>query len=77
MSGFISMIMSCPQVTLLPGAISEMLVSVSQTGKLTLGDRYGLLAASLDDSLNEDERRAVNRILHSVVRGKITITQDL
>lgn len=69
--------MSFPQVTLLPGAISEMLVSVSKNGKLTLGDRYGLLAAALDETLSEDERRAVNRILHSVLRGKVLVTQDL
>ena len=69
--------MNFPYVVLLPGAVSEMLVSVSQTGKLTLGDRYGLLAAALDDELSEEERRAVNRILHSVSRGKIEVTYDI
>lgn len=69
--------MRCPNVQLIPGAISEMLVSVSETGKLTLGDRYGLLAAQLDESLTEEERRAINRILHSVCRGKVKIANDL
>ena len=68
--------MSCPKLSLLPGAVSEILVSVSESGKLTLGDRYGLMAASLDENLPEEERRAVNRILHSVARGKIDITQE-
>jgi hypothetical protein len=33
-------------VQLLPGAISEILASVAETGILTLSDRYGLLAAT-------------------------------
>ena len=69
--------MNFPNVVLLPGAVSEMLVSVSQTGKLTLGDRYGLMAASLDEELSEEERCAVNRILRSVTRGKIKVTFDI
>lgn len=69
--------MTCPNVSLLPGAVAEMLVSVSESGQLNLGDRYGLLAASLDDHLSEDERRAVNRIIHAVARGKVAVTTDI
>ncbi|MEM9543143.1 MAG: hypothetical protein AAGA60_27085 [Cyanobacteria bacterium P01_E01_bin.42] len=58
---------------LIPGAISEIFASATDTGILTLSDRYGLLAASLDEGLDEDERRAVNRILRAVKRGKIQI----
>jgi hypothetical protein len=64
--------MMFPQLQLLPGAISEILASVSETGILTLGDRYGLLAASLDENLNEEERRAINRLLRAVIKGRIT-----
>ncbi|MDY7014589.1 MAG: hypothetical protein SVX43_13505 [Cyanobacteriota bacterium] len=38
-----------------------------------LGDRYGLMAASMDDTLDEEERQAVNRILRSVVRGRLQV----
>ena len=69
--------MSLPKVLLLPGAVSEMLASVSDSGKLRLGDRYGLLAATLDENLSEDERRAINRSIRSSTRGKISITQEL
>lgn len=62
------------QLQLIPGAIAEMLASVSDTGMLTLGDRYGLLAATLDDSLSEEERRAVNRLLRAVVRGRVKVS---
>jgi hypothetical protein len=58
---------------LIPGAISEMLASATETGMLTLTDRYGLMAAVCDDSLNEEERMAVNRILRAVIRGRIKI----
>lgn len=69
--------MSDPQLLLLPGAVSEMLASVSQNKKLTLGDRYGLLAAALDETLPEEERLAINRILRSVLRGKVNVTQEI
>ena len=44
-----------PQVQLIPGAISAILASVTDTGTLTLSDRYGLLAATLDENLDECE----------------------
>ena len=66
-----------PQLQLVPGAISEILASVTDTGVLTLTDRYGLMAAILDESLNEEERRAVNRLLRSVLRGKVKIINKI
>ena len=60
------------QIQLLPGAISEIFASATETGILTLSDRYGLMAAALDESLDDRERRVVNRILHSVKQGQIT-----
>ena len=66
-----------PPLQLLPGAISEILASSSQTGKLTMADRYGLMAAAFDELLDEEERRAINRLLRAVVKGKVKITNDL
>jgi hypothetical protein len=66
-----------PQVQLLPGAISAILASVTDTGTLTLSDRYGLLAATLDENLDECDRRSANRLLRSVIRGRIQIINDL
>ncbi|MEC4987044.1 MAG: hypothetical protein SAJ37_03340 [Oscillatoria sp. PMC 1068.18] len=66
-----------PQLVLLPGAISEILVSVSDTGILTQADRYGLMAASLDDSLDEEERRSVNRLLRSVLKGRVKVAAQI
>lgn len=61
------------QLQLLPGAISEMLASVADTGRLTLLDRYGLLAAALDEHLPEEERLAVNRLLRAIARGRVEV----
>lgn len=63
-------------VELLPGAISEIVASVADTGVLTLGDRYGLMAATLKEDLDEDERLTVDRILRSVKRGKISLSSQ-
>ncbi|HEY9853825.1 MAG TPA: hypothetical protein V6D28_30420 [Leptolyngbyaceae cyanobacterium] len=64
-------------VNLLPGAISEILVSVSDTGVLTLADRYGLLAATLDESLDEEDRSSVNRLLRAVMKGRVKLVADI
>ncbi len=60
------------KVQILPGAIAEIVAKSSETGYLTLADRYGLMAAIADESLSEDERRAINRLLRLVQRGHIT-----
>ncbi|MEG4006109.1 hypothetical protein QUA41_26990 [Microcoleus sp. Pol11C1] len=64
-------------VQLIPGAISEMLASVTDTGCLTLADRYGLMAAVLDDSLDEEQRHSINRLLRSVIKGRVKIVNEL
>jgi hypothetical protein len=61
------------QLQLLPGAISEILATVAETGILTLTDRYGLLAATLDEELPEEERLAVNRLLRAIARGRVQV----
>ena len=63
-------------IELVPGAIYEILASVAETGVLTLSDRYGLMAAVLDEALAPEERRTVDRILRAVLRGRIQISQS-
>lgn len=65
------------KVQLLPGAISEMLVAAAQTGDLTLADRYGMMAAIMDESLNEEEIRSINRLLRAVIRGRVQVRHDI
>jgi len=64
-------------VQLIPGAISEILASVTDTGTLTLADRYGLMAAILDESLEDEDRNSLNRLLRSVIKGQVKIVNEL
>ncbi|HEY9866988.1 MAG TPA: hypothetical protein V6D21_22635 [Candidatus Obscuribacterales bacterium] len=66
-----------PKVQLLQSALSDLFAQVNATGNLTVADRYGLLAAILDESLSEEERRCVDRLLRGVYRGKIKIVDEL
>ncbi|MGA7936805.1 MAG: hypothetical protein WCA35_24830 [Kovacikia sp.] len=68
--------MSAPH-QLLPGAISEMFAQVSHTGVITLPDRYGLMAAMYDESLSEEERSAIDRLLRLVCRKQITVLNEV
>ncbi|MBP0021413.1 MAG: hypothetical protein J7647_28145 [Cyanobacteria bacterium SBLK] len=62
-----------PPVRLLPGSIGEILATASETGQISQADRYGLMAAMFEESLDEDEIRALNRLLRAINRGKIKI----
>lgn len=64
-------------IQLIPGAISEILASVSDTGTLTLADRYGLMAAILDEALEDEDRNSLNRLLRAVLRGRVKIVNEL
>ena len=61
------------QLCLLPDAISEMFAQAMQSGKITLADRYGLMAAFLESALTEDEQNSVNRLLYCVRKGRVQI----
>jgi hypothetical protein len=64
-------------LNLLPGAISELFAQASATGVLTLADRYGLMAAMLQDSLSEEEQRSIDRLLRAVHRGNLKLVNEL
>ncbi|MGB0564776.1 MAG: hypothetical protein ACPGVO_23720 [Spirulinaceae cyanobacterium] len=57
----------------LPGAIVAISTQTADTKTLTQNDRYGLMAAILKEHLDEDERRAIDRLLRSVRQGQITV----
>lgn len=64
-------------IQLIPGAVSEILASVSDTGTLTIADRYGLMAAILDEALEDEDRNSLNRLLRSVLRGRVKVVNEL
>lgn len=66
-----------PPVQLLQSALSDLFAYANATGCLTLADRYGLMAAIFDESLSEEERRCVDRLIRSVYRGRIKVVDEL
>ncbi len=59
-------------IQILPGPVSENIGTSAGSRVLTLADRYGLMAAILDEFINEEEE-ALNRLLRHVIRGRIQI----
>ena len=66
-----------PPVHLLPSALSDLFAQATTSGRITLADRYGLLAAIFDESLSDEERYTIDRLLRSVCRGRIKIVDEL
>ena len=64
-------------VNLIPSALGELFAEVNHNGYITLADRYGSMAASFDDSLNDDDRSAANRMLRSVIKGRVKIANEI
>ncbi|MGK7927205.1 MAG: hypothetical protein AB4290_18500 [Spirulina sp.] len=62
---------------LIPGALADLFAQVSQSGKITLADRYGLMAALLDDSLGEEEKASIDRLLRAMRTGRMKIVNEI
>ncbi len=62
---------------LLPGAIYELSACAIQRGTITKADRYGLMAAILNESLAEEERYIIDRLLRALLRGRLRIIDEL
>lgn len=65
------------KIILLPGAMAELFAQVSWSGQVTLADRYGLMAAFLGDNIDEEERDAIDRIIHGFYRGRMKIVDEI
>lgn len=66
-----------PALNLLPGAINELLAVVRDTHRITKADRYGLMAAILDESLSEEDRCSIDRLLRSLYKGKVQVVDEI
>lgn len=69
--------MTWDPVNPLPNALGHLFSEVCATEELTLADRYGLLAILLMGNVGEDDLRCINRILYSVRRGQIKLSDSL
>ncbi|MBW4691338.1 MAG: hypothetical protein KME27_06175 [Lyngbya sp. HA4199-MV5] len=61
----------------LPCAISELFAQVSVSGKMTVADRYGILAVLLHEPTSEEELHCIDRLLHSLRKGRVQIVNEL
>lgn len=62
---------------LLPGALSELFVQVSISGYITKADRYGLMAALLQEGLELEEITVIDRLLRAIRRGHISLADEI
>ena len=58
-------------------AVSEIFYSVAETGVLNLSDYYKLMAASLNEALDEQEIGSINRVLYFVRKRRIAVVDDI
>ncbi|MEQ9482539.1 hypothetical protein [Coleofasciculus sp. F4-SAH-05] len=64
-------------VRLIPGALSDLFAQVSSSGKITIADRYGLMAALLEESLTDEERDSLERLLRAFRRGRMKVVDEI
>ncbi|HAG83305.1 MAG TPA: molybdenum cofactor guanylyltransferase [Cyanobacteria bacterium UBA12227] len=62
---------------LLPGALSELFAQATISGFMTKADRYGLMAALLEEELTAEERCIIDRLLRAVRRGRLKLADEL
>jgi hypothetical protein len=65
------------EISLLPGAIAELFAQVSNSGVITVADRYGLMAALMENKITDEERSCIDRLLYAVCRGRLKVVDDL
>jgi len=61
---------------LLPNSLSALVAEVIRTKKITAADRYGLMAALTDPTVDPEERYWIDRFRWAVQRGQLEIVDD-
>ncbi len=56
-----------------PHTMAELFAQVVTSGVITLADRRTMQAAVLQDSLSEEERQVLDRLLYAVCKGRIRV----
>lgn len=64
-------------ICLLPTALPELFAQTSSTGRLTLADRYGMMAAITNANATQEELHLIDRLLYGLRRGRIQIVDEL
>jgi hypothetical protein len=55
------------------GPIAELFYQVCQAGHLTRSDRQKIMSAFLSGALTDEEKAAINRLVHAVRRGWLKV----
>jgi hypothetical protein len=64
-------------INLLPSALPEMFAQVTATQKLTLADRYGMLAVLLDDRADAEDLYMIDRIFYALRQGIVQVVDEI
>lgn len=62
-----------PALNLLPSVFSEMFFNAIQSGSLNKTDRYGIMAALLENRLDVEEQKAIDLLLRAAAKGRIAL----
>lgn len=65
------------QICPLESAIAELFAQATHSGSITLADRYGLMATLLQDSINEEDQRAIDRLLYAVRKNRLKVVDEI
>ncbi|MBD1896461.1 MULTISPECIES: hypothetical protein [unclassified Coleofasciculus] len=65
------------QICPLDSAIAELFAQATYTGSITLADRYGLMAALLQDAISEEDQRAIDRLLYAVRKNRLKVVDEI
>ena len=57
--------------------MSDLFAQVSSSGRITLADQYGLMAALLEEELAEQERDSIDRLLYALKRGRLKVVREI
>ena len=63
------------QACTLPSAELELFAEIIQKGEITIADSDRLRSALSNNSLNEEEKDSINRLLYSVRRGLLQLVE--
>lgn len=63
------------QTCTLPSASLELFAQVIQNGQITPAEHYRLSRAVLSNTLTQEEKDSINRLLYSVRRGLLNLVE--
>ncbi len=60
-----------------PHTMAEMFAQITTSGVITLADRYMMKTAVLQESLSDEERQVLDRLLYAIRKGRVRLIDNL